>query len=232
MQRWTWAHLLGVALLCLLPLTSWAQNEKRVTIELKDAPITEAFDQLFKAAGENFVLMPGAPNVQWLNMRLTMRLMDVPFEKALSFLCEVAGLKWERKDGIYLISLISRPSVPSSVPAIPAVPPFGMPSGVGATGGMMLLGVLMLSGEVMEKLRQLGILEEFLSWFSRPDEIGLGGIRCHECRSFIRLLCPQCKRSMAPNWRFCPYDGTKLPLAEKCPKCGAPLPKLPLPKGK
>ena len=37
----------------------WAQSEKRVTIELKDAPITEAFDQLFKAAGENFVLMPG-----------------------------------------------------------------------------------------------------------------------------------------------------------------------------
>jgi len=228
MQRRTWSHLCGIVLLCLLPLASWAQSEKRVTIELKDAPITEAFDQLFRAAGENFLLMPGAPTWQ----RLTIRLVDVPFEKALSFLCQVAGLKWERKDGIYLISLISRPPVPSSVPAIPAVPPFGMPSGVGATGGMMLPGVLMLSGEVMEKLRQLGILHEFLSWFSRPDEIGLGGIRCPECSSFIRLLCPHCKRSMAPNWRFCPYDGMKLPPAEKCPKCGAPLPKLPLPKEK
>jgi hypothetical protein len=81
MRRWTWLHFGGVALLCLLALTSWAQNEKRVTIELKDAPITEAFDQLFKAAGENFVLMPGVPPEQ----RLTLRLVDVPFEKALPF---------------------------------------------------------------------------------------------------------------------------------------------------
>jgi hypothetical protein len=65
----------------------WAQSEKRVTIELKDAPITEAFDQLFKAAGENFVLLPGVPPEQ----RLTLRLVDVPFEKALSFLCDCGG---------------------------------------------------------------------------------------------------------------------------------------------
>ena len=226
MQRRTWSQLWGIMLLCLLPLTLWAQSEKRVTIELKDAPITEAFDQLFRAAGENFVLMPGAPTEQ----RLTLRLVDVPFEKVLSFLCDVAGLKWERKDNTYLISPIPRPLVPPNITGIPSVPPFGVPPGVGAMGGMILPGIPMLSGEAMEKLRQLGILHEFMSWFLNPDEIGLGGIRCPECRSFIRLLCPQCKRSVAPNWRFCPYDGTKLPPAEKCPKCGAPLPKQPLPK--
>ncbi|MFA0758590.1 MAG: hypothetical protein KEFWMYNX_002455 [Candidatus Fervidibacter sp.] len=198
--------------LCLIGAMVAAQSEKRVTIELKDAPITEAFDRLFKAVGENFVLMPGTPTEQ----RLTLRLVDVPFEKALSFLCDVAGLKWERKDGTYLISPIPRPLVPPRV---------------GAMGGVVLPGVPVLSKEAMEKLLEFRFWDEFLarellSRFAFPPEIGLGGIRCPKCRHFIRLQCPQCKRSVSPNWQFCPYDGTKLPPApEKCPKCGAPLPK-------
>jgi hypothetical protein len=201
----------------------WAQSEKRVTIELKDASITEAFDQLFKAAGENFVLMPGVPPEQ----RLTLRLVDVPFEKALSFLCDLAGLKWERKDGTYLISPIPRPLVPPSIP----MPPFGVPPWVGVMGGAVLPGPPMLSGEAMEKLLQFRFLDELLSRLAFPTEIGLGSIRCPKCHHLIRLQCPQCKRSVSPNWRFCPYDGTKLPPSpEKCPECGAPLPKPPLTK--
>ncbi len=203
-------------MLCLIGAMVAAQGEKRVTIEVKEAPVAEAFDQLFRAAGENFVLMPGVPSEQ----RLTLRLVDVPFEKALSFLCDVAGLKWERKDGTYLISPIPRPPAP---PTIPAMPPF---AGIGAIGGMMLPGAPVLSGEAMEKLLQFRFLDELLSRLVFPPEIGLGGIRCPKCRNFIRLQCPQCKRLVLPNWRFCPYDGTKLPPApEKCPKCGAPLPK-------
>jgi hypothetical protein len=205
-------------MLCLIGAMVAAQGEKRVTIEVKEAPVAEAFDQLFRAAGENFVLMPGVPSEQ----RLTLRLVDVPFEKALSFLCEVAGLKWERKDGTYLISPIPRPPAPPGIP----MPPFGVPPGVGAMGGAVLPGVPILSGEAMEKLLQFRFLDELLSRLVFPPEIGLGGIRCPKCRNFIRLQCPQCKRSVSPDWRFCPYDGTKLPPApEKCPKCGAPLPK-------
>lgn len=195
--------------LCLIGAMVAAQGEKRVTIEVKEAPVAEAFDQLFRAVGENFVLMPGTPTEQ----RLTLRLVDVPFERALSFLCEVAGLKWERKDGTYLISPAPRPPVP---PTIPAMPPF---AGIGAMGGVMLPGAPVLSGEAMEKL-----LEKLLVVF--PSEVRVGEIRCPKCRNFIRLQCPQCKRPVSQNWRFCPYDGTKLPPApEKCPKCGAPLPK-------
>lgn len=106
------------------------------------------------------------------------------------------------------------------------MPPFGVPPGVGAMGGMVLPGAPVLSGEAMEKLLQFRFLDELLSQFAFPPEIGLGGIRCPKCRNFIRLQCPQCKRPVSQNWRFCPYDGTKLPPApEKCPKCGAPLPK-------
>jgi len=53
----------------------WAQSEKRVTIELKDAPIAEAFDQLFKAAGENFMLLPIVPTER----RLTHAAYRCPF---------------------------------------------------------------------------------------------------------------------------------------------------------
>jgi hypothetical protein len=205
-------------LLCLIGAMVGAQSEKRVTIEVKEAPVAEAFDQLFRAAGENFVLMPGAPTEQ----RLTLRLVDVPFEKALSFLCEVAGLKWERKDGTYLISPAPRPPVP---PSIPIMPPFGVPPGVGAMGGVGLPGVTVLSGEAIEKLLAFRFLDELLKLGS-PPEVRVGEIRCPKCRNFIRLQCPKCKRPVSQNWRFCPYDGTKLPPApEKCPKCGAPLSK-------
>ncbi len=191
-----------------------AQSEKRVTIEVKEAPVAEAFDQLFRAAGENFVLMPGAPTEQ----RLTLRLVDVPFEKALSFLCEVAGLKWERKDGTYLISPAPRPPVP---PSIPIMPPFGVPPGVGAMGGVGLPGATVPGSP---PIRPEGVVlpGAIVLPALRPVE----EIRCPKCRNFIRLQCPQCKRPVSQNWRFCPYDGTKLPPPpEKCPKCGAPLSK-------
>ena len=199
----------------------WAQSEKRVTIELKDAPITEAFDQLFKAAGENFVLLPGVPPEQ----RLTLRLVGVPFEKALSFLCDVAGLKWERKDGTYLISPIPRPPAPPSTP----MPPFGAPPGVGAMGGMVLPGAPV--PETMTKLLQFHFSEGLLLQPPIAIELVSVAVRCPKCRHLIRFECPQCKRLMSQTWRFCPYDGTKLPPSpEKCPKCGAPLPKPTLTK--
>jgi hypothetical protein len=203
----------------------WAQSEKRVTIELKDAPITEAFAQLFKAAGENFVLMPGVPPEQ----RLTLRLVDVPFEKALSFLCDLAGLKWERKDGTYLISPIPRPLVPPSIP----MPPFGVPPWVGAMGGidMVLRIPVPEAAEAARKLLEFRFPEGLLLQPPIAVELVSVAVRCPKCHHLIRLQCPQCKRSVSPNWRFCPYDGTKLPPSpEKCPECGAPLPKPTLTK--
>jgi hypothetical protein len=206
-------------MLCLIGAMVAAQGEKRVTIEVKEAPVAEAFDQLFRAAGENFVLMPGVPSEQ----RLTLRLVDVPFEKALSFLCDVAGLKWERKDGTYLISPIPRPPAP---PGIPAMPPFGAPTGIGAMGGMVLRVPVPEAAEAARKLLEFRFPEGLLLHPTIAVEVISPAVRCPKCRHLIRFECPQCKRPVSQNWRFCPYDGTKLPPApEKCPKCGAPLPK-------
>ncbi len=192
MRYWIWA----VVLLCLLALPLWSQ-EKRVTIELKDAPITEAFDQLFRAAGENFVLESGVPPER----RLTMRLVDIPFEKALNFLCDLAGLRWEKKEGVYVVSTKTRfftfppLGVPPETP-VPAPP-------IGAIGGAFFRIPLT---DMMAKLSRL--LEQ----------------RCLKCGTVIRRNCPHCKRPMGHDWRFCPYDGKELPPApQKCPKCGAEL---------
>jgi hypothetical protein len=205
-------------MLCLIGAMVAAQGEKRVTIEVKEAPVAEAFDQLFRAAGENFVLMPGVPSEQ----RLTLRLVDVPFEKALSFLCDVAGLKWERKDGTYLISPIPRPPAPPGIP----MPPFGAPTGIGAMGGMVLRVPVPEAAEAARKLLEFRFPEGLLLHPTIAVEFISPVVRCPKCRHLIRFECPQCKRLMSQTWRFCPYDGTKLPPApEKCPKCGAPLPK-------
>jgi hypothetical protein len=201
--------------LCLIGAMVAAQGEKRVTIEVKEAPVAEAFDQLFRAAGENFVLMPGVPSEQ----RLTLRLVDVPFEKALSFLCDVAGLKWERKDGTYLISPIPRPPAPPGIP----MPPFGAPTGISGMGGMVLRVPV---PEAARKLLEFRFPEGLLLHPPIAVEVISPAVRCPKCRHLIRFECPQCKRPVSQNWRFCPYDGTKLPPApEKCPKCRAPLPK-------
>lgn len=216
MRLRTWTILL----LCLLALPLWAQ-EKRVTIELKDAPIAEAFDQLFRAAGENFIVEPSVPTER----RLTMRLVDIPFEKALNFLCDLAGLKWEKKDGVYVVSQKAPPHLalippaqvygfgfggpmPPEVPSVPGMP--AMPPGVGgAVGGPMLRA---MPGAPISMGAGVVILPH-------PSEQ-----RCPKCGTVIRHDCPQCKRPMQSDWRFCPYDGRGLPpVPKKCPKCGATL---------
>jgi len=209
MQRRTWSHLCGMVLLCLLPLASWAQSEKRVTIELKEAPITEAFDQLFRAAGENFMLLPIVPTER----RLTMRLTDIPFEKALNFLCDLAGLKWERKDGIYLIG-----------PKQPMV-------GFGAIGGAFIPPTVLppiVQPPMPPTIGRSPMAFGFVGGAMPPDWVvyTAKAIFCPGCGTPVRRECPKCKNLMAWEWKFCPFDGTKLPPPpQNCPKCGSPLPK-------
>ncbi len=204
MLRWTLAVVVVAIALSLHGI--WAQSEKRVTIELKDAPITEAFDQLFKAAGENFMLLPIAPTER----RLTMRLTDIPFEKALNFLCDLAGLKWERRDSVYVIGpkqpmvsvgAVGGAFIPPSVltpivqPLMPSpTVPIPMPFGIVPPGSVRVYSAM--------------------------------AIFCPGCGTPIHRECPKCKNLTAWEWQFCPFDGTKLPPPpQKCPKCGRPLPK-------
>lgn len=213
-MRW---RIFQLALICAWFLnlhSAQAQGEKQVTIELKEAPVADAFDQLFRAAGENFILMPGVPREQ----RLTMRLADVPFEKALNFLCDLAGLKWERKDGVFVISP-RQPMIGYGMMGGPAFPPHEF------LGGMAIMG-----GAVPLHIPPGAALSPLPPVFPPVRIYAATPMSCPRCKTPIRRECPRCKELMAWEWRFCPFDGTKLaPPPEKCPNCGAPLPNLPKP---
>jgi hypothetical protein len=192
-----------------LPLHGiWAQSEKRVTIELKDAPIAEAFDQLFRAVGENFMLLPTVPTER----RLTMRLTDVPFEKVLNFLCDLAGLKWERKEGVYVIG-----------PKQPTV-------SAGAIGGAFIPPAILTPIVQLPVPPTIGpspMAFGFVGGTASPELVRVYTAKvifCQACGTPVRRECSKCKNLMAWEWQFCPFDGTKLPPPpQKCPKCGRPL---------
>lgn len=209
-MRW---QTLMIVLLCLLALPLWAQ-EKRVTIELKDAPITDVLDQLFRAAGESFILEPGVPTAQ----RLTMRLVDVPFEKALKFVCDLADLRWEKKDEAYIVS--RRVPKPRAFIYTFRAPPF-LPEFWRLLDDLKAkrLTLKEFGRRVQELVGRVEVL--------RPGIMLVLSTCCPKCKELIRYDCPQCKRLMQLDFSFCPYDGTKLPpLPEKCLKCGASLPKI------
>ena len=242
-MRWRiWALTLAVGLLSLWLV--WAQSEKRVTIELKDAPIADAFDQLFRAVGENFILQPSVPKEQ----RLTMRLADVPFEKALNFLCDLTGLKWERKDGIYVINTLQRTKRFEAFVVPPpelneilrklsehyADPKFWqefskqMEEWEKQFIKQMKEWEKRLTEQIQELDKRLAKQVQEIEKQTALPFIPLS-TNCPKCGASIQRTCPQCKRPMQLYWQFCPFDGTKLPPApEKCPKCGEQLLKTPM----
>ncbi|MCS7224830.1 MAG: secretin and TonB N-terminal domain-containing protein [Armatimonadetes bacterium] len=205
--------LLAVALLIVPnPTAGGTAKEKTVTLELKEVTVSEALTRLFREAGENFVLEPGVRTDQ----KISLSLKNMPFEKALSRVCEAAGLYWEKRDSVYIVRrsdfffyrfwwdpLAPRPSVPR------------------------------LRDEKLRDLRErLRILADWRRWQWRlelPDRLlwqfGLP-LFCFQCGEWIPTIrtCPQCQRTMEPDWDYCPYDRSALPaLPKKCPKCGSDL---------
>lgn len=176
----------SLVLLALLGSATLGQGEKRVTIDLKDTPATEAFAQLFRAAKENFILAPDAlPKEQ----HLTLRLIDIPFEKALNFLCDLLELRWEKREGIYVIQ------------------------GKGAPW----LRFFPFKGRFPETVREAmeRVFRELPSLIAIP-----GLLFCPRCQAPFTPRCLRCRRRVQRDWRFCPYDGTKMPEKLRCPRCG------------
>ncbi|MCS7224831.1 MAG: hypothetical protein NZ959_09790 [Armatimonadetes bacterium] len=169
------------------------KSAKRVTLELTNAPVTDAIEQLFRAAGENFVLIHEPSTT----VRLTLRLVDVPFEETLGYLCSLAGLTWRVQEGVYIIERRGAtggatvlPGAPGGPVLTPIVPPLGVPS-------IAMGGVLAPS---------------------------LSGLFCPRCGFFSVNKCEKCGRTGLDEWRFCPYDGTRYPeRPTQCPQCKGDL---------
>jgi hypothetical protein len=85
-----------------------------VSLDLRDAPIRQALEQLFKNGGAQYVLDPNIQGFVTLNVR------DQPFESALRLLLRSANppLTYTRENGVYLV----RPRSIASTTGAPGFP--------------------------------------------------------------------------------------------------------------
>jgi hypothetical protein len=101
-------------------------KDGRVTMALKDAPAKEVLDTLFQAADKEYVFSqnayPGAHST-----KITLRLVNSPFDQALDAVTTAAGLIYSVENGVYTISSSvsgfgspTRAYTPDSRPAVPS----------------------------------------------------------------------------------------------------------------
>lgn len=83
-------------------MSALAQETKPtlVSVNAKGDDVRSVIHDMFKQAGKNFVLNPGVRFVLYLSLD------NVKFESALDLICKNANLKFEQKDGIYMITQI------------------------------------------------------------------------------------------------------------------------------
>ncbi len=175
-------------------------EKKRVTLELTNAPVTDALEQLFRAAGENFVLVqaPSSP------VRLTLRLVDVPFEETLGYLCSLAALVWTKKGNIYQIQ-----------PGVTPPEVRDLPEELRIYGGV----VVPPAWTVPPRPPTVSPGPPVIIHPSVP--FGTSQYVCPRCGYLMERNCSRCQRSPNPDWNYCPYDGTRLPpFPTRCPSCG------------
>ncbi len=75
-------------------------NEKPISINFRDVPVRNAIDQLFLGRGLSYAFEPGVSGV------VTLNLVDVPFNDALSAILKAANMTVRREKGIYTIGPI------------------------------------------------------------------------------------------------------------------------------
>jgi len=116
--------LLAAAVLLAAPLyaAETADTAKKVTIDADKTPVVDVIDAIFKGTGFSYTIEPGVSGT------ITASLTNVSFEDALKVVAESAGLKYELKDGRYIIS----PKESSSKQAKEAEPASKIDSGSSA----------------------------------------------------------------------------------------------------
>ena len=72
-------------------------GEKKVTLQLTNAPVIDAIDLIFKDTGYKYTIEPGVSGT------ISLGLKDVPFEQALKTIAQSAGLTYKVASGQYVI---------------------------------------------------------------------------------------------------------------------------------
>ncbi len=190
-----------------LPAPSSKLGEKTVTIEVRAAAIGDVLRQLFELAGEKGVFS----EVDGTARKLTAMLKNVPFELALDHIATAAGLKTEKKDGTWILT------IPVGTIAYgPSRSSFGAGSSFAAVPAYPM--VTTLSGQ------PLGSIFEAQSHT-------VTGFRCGSCEKTASFVvskpkpsaCAKCNRALQPEWEFCPGCGDQRATPATfafCPFCG------------
>jgi hypothetical protein len=99
---------LVVAATTVWATAAWAQASeppRTVTLELKDAPLPQSLDLLFRNSGYSFQLEGGVTG------SVTASLAEVPWDAALRAILDSQGLQYRRTDNVYTISRKAAPVV-------------------------------------------------------------------------------------------------------------------------
>jgi len=84
--------------------------EKKVTLQVTGMPVVDAIDMLFRDTGYKYTIRPGVSG------RLTLNIVDMPFEQALKKTTDLAHLEYRVVAGRYIISPNPKEEVEAAVP--------------------------------------------------------------------------------------------------------------------
>ncbi|HEY3298693.1 MAG TPA: SpoIID/LytB domain-containing protein [Armatimonadota bacterium] len=125
------SRLVLIALMFLLCAGAYAADpagERRVTADFRNSDIRSAVQLIFQDRGLAYSLDPG------VNGRITLQLVDEPFDAALSKLCSAAGLTFSMNGATYMITPAPAPRKKVRADIFP--PEFGPVVRVGLTSSV------------------------------------------------------------------------------------------------
>lgn len=227
------SRMIKSLLLCVLCVSVvYGDEQTKVSLNVTNVPVVEAFQNLFTGTGKSYLLAPTIPADQ----RITAVLQNISFTTALNVLCESAGLSWRQEDGVYVIA--QRRAVLNSPATVNLTQPNLGSSRLSRSAPPLSLHVP--SGTAPLTLSRRNSLGGVLPPMSttRPAILALSPtlsvpvftFTCPHCKKTATkttapVKCAKCGQTLQSGWTFCPYDGTEKPKNAQsewkhCPFCG------------
>jgi len=109
--RWTKLLVITVALI-LAAGALYADDGKKVSLQLSDTPVIDVIDYLFKDSGYKYTIEPGVSG------RISVGIKDLPFEEAVKAIADASNLEYTVGAGRYIFK--PKPKVQPIVEEVPS----------------------------------------------------------------------------------------------------------------
>lgn len=205
-------------------LTS-TQPEARVSLQLENAPLREALEQIFSQAKLSYRVEDDVP----ADTRVTLQVKGARLSTALDLVLPPTGvaMSLELKDGkpVYRFYKGERAAMPLGLSFLPSlIGGLDLKPGSSAALGLSQLHAFLKANP------NLGLGDTLTYRFNLQEQRST--FRCPHCKGQSTVIrradqpkCEKCSRTFLPEWQFCPADGAKRPAAATgdwhfCPFCG------------